>query len=198
MILKHIRQSLMMFIFFFVLLGIVYPVLITALAQVIFKEKANGSLITYDGKIVGSKLICQPINDPRFFWFRPSSTSDFPCNPLSSGGSNLGPTNKQLIKNVKSRIELLKSYDIDGPYPGDMILGSGSGLEPYISIKNAMLQAKRVSKYSGIPYQNIVSLINKYKEPKTFGIFGADKVNVMKLNMELLKWMKKDQHQKAY
>ena len=187
-----------LFVIFWILLGIIYPILVTIISQIMFPFQANGSLIKYDGKIIASKLICQPVNDPRFFWFRPSATSDYPCNPLSSGGSNIGPTNKALVKNIESRINILKKYNSNGPYPSDMILGSGSGLEPYISLQNALLQAKRVSKFSKIPYNDILKLIYKNLDNRTLSFIGAKRINVIKINLEILKWMKKGHYQKAY
>ncbi len=195
---KIVKNTAILFIIFWVILGFVYPLLITVLSQIFFSSKANGSLITYQGKPIASKLICQPINNPKFFWFRPSATSDYPCDPMASGGSNLGPTNKKLIKEIEDRINILKSYDLNGPYPSDMVMGSGSGLEPYISVENAVLQAQRVSKYSGISYEKLIKLIYKVAKPREFFVFGESRVNVVRLNLELLKWMKKDRSQKAY
>jgi K+-transporting ATPase ATPase C chain len=193
---KHVRNVIALFAMFWVLLGIVYPSSVTVLANLLFPFQAKGSLYELDGRVVASELICQPVIDPALFWFRPSATSNFPCNPLASGGSNIGPTNKKLVEDIRSRIELLKSYGISGPYPSDMVMDSGSGLEPYISLQNALLQAQRVSKYSGIPYEEIVELINRLKEG---GLFAEEeRINVIKLNMELLRWMRKDHFQKVY
>ncbi|MFP3254706.1 MAG: potassium-transporting ATPase subunit KdpC [Hydrogenobaculum sp.] len=195
---KSLKNVFLLFVICFVLLGILYPLAVTALAQILFPYQANGSLYKLNGKIVASKLICQPISDPGLFWPRPSSTASYPCNPLSSGGSNIGPTNKALVQNIKSRIEVLNSYGLKAPFPSDMLMGSGSGLEPYISLDNAIMQAKRVSKYANIPYEKLLKLIYKNLDNRTFGIFGEKRVNVVKLNMELLRWKKKDQFQKVY
>ena len=195
---KSLKNVFLLFVICFVLLGILYPLAVTALAQILFPYQANGSLYKLNGKIVASKLICQPISDPGLFWPRPSSTDSYPCNPLSSGGSNIGPTNKALVQNIKSRIEVLNSYGLKAPFPSDMLMGSGSGLEPYISLDNAIMQAKRVSKYANIPYEKLLKLIYKNLDNRTFGIFGEKRVNVVKLNMELLRWKKKDQFQKVY
>ncbi len=195
---KSLKNVVVLFVIFFILLGFLYPLAVTGLANILFPFQASGSLYKMDGKIVASKLICQPVSDPALFWPRPSSTSSYPCNPLSSGGSNIGPTNKELVKNIDSRIKVLSSYGLKAPFPSDMVMGSGSGLEPYISIENALMQAKRVSQYSNIPYEKLVKLIYKNVEGRTFGIFGEKRVNVVKLNMELLKWKKKDRFQKVY
>jgi len=195
---KSLKNVFLLFVICFVLLGILYPLAVTGLAQILFPYQANGSLYKLNGKIVASKLICQPISDPGLFWPRPSSTDSYPCNPLSSGGSNIGPTNKALVQNIKSRIEVLNSYGLKAPFPSDMLMGSGSGLEPYISLDNAIMQAKRVSKYANIPYEKLLKLIYKNLDNRTFGIFGEKRVNVVKLNMELLRWKKKDQFQKVY
>ncbi|HEK25358.1 MAG TPA: potassium-transporting ATPase subunit KdpC [Hydrogenobaculum sp.] len=195
---KSLKNVFLLFVIFFVLLGILYPVAVTGVAKLIFPYQASGSLYELNGKIVGSKLICQPVSDPGLFWPRPSSTSSYPCNPLSSGGSNIGPTNKQLVENIESRIKVLNSYGLEAPFPSDMVMGSGSGLESYISLENALMQAKRVSHYSGIPYEELLKMIYKNVDGRTFGIFGEKRVNVVKLNMELLEWKKKDQFQKVY
>jgi K+-transporting ATPase ATPase C chain len=198
MIAKNLKNVFLLFAIFFILLGILYPVAVTGVVKAIFPYQASGSLYKLNGKVVGSKLICQPVSDPALFWPRPSSTTSYPCNPLSSGGSNIGPTNKQLVKNIESRIKVLNSFGFNAPFPSDMVMGSGSGLEPYISLNNALMQAKRVSKYSNIPYEKLLKLIYKNLDNRTFGIFGEKRVNVVKLNMELLKWKKKDQFQKVY
>lgn len=198
MIAKNLKNIFLLFAIFFVLLGILYPVAVTGVAKAIFPYQASGSLYELNGKIIGSKLICQPISDPALFWPRPSSTASYPCNPLSSGGSNIGPTNKQLVQNMEARIKVLNSYGFEAPFPSDMVMGSGSGLEPYISLDNAIMQAKRVSKYSNIPYEKLLKMIYGNLDSRTFGIFGEKRVNVVKLNMELLRWKKKDQFQKVY
>jgi len=195
---KSLKNVFLLFLVFYVLLGFIYPLAVTGIAQLLFPFKANGSLYKLNEKIVASELICQPVSDPGLFWPRPSSTDSYPCNPLSSGGSNIGPTNKVLVENIKSIEKVLKHYGLEAPFPSDMVMDSGSGLEPYISLDNALMQAKRIAKYTNIPYEELVELINKNTEDRTFGIFGEKRVNVIKLNMELLKWKKKDQFQKAY
>lgn len=198
MSIKSLKNVVLLFVIFFILLGFLYPLAVTGVAKALFPFQASGSLYELNGKIVASKLICQPVSDPALFWPRPSSTSSYPCNPLSSGGSNIGPTNKLLVQNIESRIKILESYGMTPPFPSDMVMGSGSGLEPYISLANALMQAKRVSQYSNIPYKDVVNMIYKHIDWRTFGIFGKRRVNVVKLNMELLKWKKKGQFQKAY
>ncbi|GAB6078038.1 potassium-transporting ATPase subunit KdpC [Hydrogenobaculum acidophilum] len=195
---KSLKNVFLLFAIFFILLGIIYPISVTGIATLLFPYQASGSLYELNGKIVASKLICQPVSDPALFWPRPSSTASYPCNPLSSGGSNIGPTNKQLVENIESRIKVLNSYGLKAPFPSDMVMGSGSGLEPYISLENAVMQAKRVSKYANVPYEKLLKMIYKNADGKTFGIFGEKRVNVVKLNMELLRWKKKDQFQKVY
>src|SRR5215470_4765723 len=125
----HIRPALMLLVIFSVLTGLVYPAVVTGVAQLVFPRQANGSLIVKDGRVVGSSLIGQPFDDPKYFWSRPSATTPFPYNAGSSSGSNLSPTNPDLVKAVQSRVDALRAADPDakGPVPVDLVTASGSG-----------------------------------------------------------------------
>jgi len=156
-----LRPALVLLALLTVLTGVVYPLAITGLAQVAFHEKANGSLIAVDGKVVGSKLIGQPFDDPRYFWSRPSATSPFPYNANNSSGSNLGPTNPALVDAVKARVASLRAADPgnDAPVPVDLVTASGSGLDPHVSPAAAEFQAARVARVRGLALEAVRALV---------------------------------------
>ena len=170
-----------------VVTGVAYPLLITGIAQVAFKDQANGSLIVKDQKIVGSRLIGQPFSDPKYFWSRPSATSPMAYNGASSSGSNQGPTNPALKEAVEGRIKALRDAggDPQKPVPADLVTASGSGLDPHISPAAAEYQAARVAKARGLSEKVIKDLIEKNSEGRTFGILGEPRVNVLSLNLAL-------------
>src|SRR5215470_14437867 len=138
----HIRPALMLLVIFSVLTGLVYPAIVTGIAQLVFPRQANGSLIVKDGKVMGSSLIGQPFDDPKYFWGRPSATSPFPYNAAASSGSNQGPTNPDFIKAVQGRVDSLRVADPGNtaPVPVDLVTASGSGLDPHISPAAAFYQ----------------------------------------------------------
>lgn len=185
--LKQLKQAFLLLVVFSVLTGIVYPLVITALAQAIFPDKANGSLIYKDDKPVASSLIGQPFTDPKYFWSRPSATAPMPYNAAASSGSNLGPSNPDLIKNVKERINTLKKADPDNklPIPVDLVTSSASGLDPHISPAAAEYQAARVAKARGLDVESVKKTIATHTESRTLGLLGEPRVNVVELNMDL-------------
>ena len=184
---KHVRPALMCLILLTVLTGLIYPVIVTGIAQVLFPHQANGSLIVKDGKGVGSALIGQPFDDPKYFWSRPSATSPFPYNATSSSGSNLGPTNPDLQKQVQGRIDALRAADPGNraPVPVDLVTASGSGLDPDISPAAAFYQVRRVAKARGLTEDAVRSVVERHTEGRQFGLLGEPRVNVLKLNLAL-------------
>jgi K+-transporting ATPase ATPase C chain len=170
-----------------VVTGIVYPLVVTAIAQLVFPHKANGSLIISNGKTVGSSLIGQPFNNPRYFWPRPSATSPVPYNGDNSSGSNLGPLNPALIENVKTRIAKLKSADPENKMnvPVDLVTASGSGLDPDISLAAAEYQIPRIARERNIDKRRIRELIARYTQGRQLGVLGEPRVNVLELNLAL-------------
>lgn len=184
--LQVFRPAVVLLAFFTVLTGLVYPLAMTGVAQVLFPSAANGSLVVRDGKVVGSSLVCQPFDDPKFFWNRPSATGPVPCNGASSSGSNLGPTNPAQLDAVKGRADALRAADPSaGPPPADLVTASGSGLDPHVSPEAAYYQAPRVAQARGIPEDVVRALVQKRIEPRTLGLLGEPRVNVLLLNLDL-------------
>jgi K+-transporting ATPase ATPase C chain len=183
----HLRAATMILLLLTALTGFVYPVVVTGIAQLVFPHQAKGSLIVKDGKAVGSELIGQPFDDPKYFWGRPSATGPFPYNAGASSGSNLGPTNPDLLKAVADRAETLKKADPGNtaPVPVDLVTASGSGLDPHITRAAALYQVSRVSKARGIPEERLRQLIGEHTQGRQFGILGEPGVNVLKLNLSL-------------
>lgn len=184
---KKLRNLLILFGILFVIVGVIYPLLVTGVSNLFFSWRANGSLIHENGKIVGSTLIGQPFSAPNLFWSRPSSTPQFPYNALFSGGSNLGPTNKVLIGRVEKRVKFLEESGIQAPVPSALVLGSGSGLDPDITLQSALVQVPRISKATGIPESKLKELVESHFEGRTFGFMGAGRINVLELNLALIK-----------
>ncbi|MCI0380658.1 MAG: potassium-transporting ATPase subunit KdpC [Gemmataceae bacterium] len=167
--------------------GLVYPLLVTAVAQVVFPHRANGSLIEKDGKVVGSELIGQSFDDERYFWSRPSATSPVGYNAASSTGSNFGPTNPFQLDAVKQRVESLRKAhpDQSGPVPADLVTASASGLDPHISPAAAEYQVTRVAKARGLSEERVRQLVAKHTDGRTLGLLGEPRVNVLRLNLAL-------------
>jgi K+-transporting ATPase ATPase C chain len=185
--LSQLRPAIVSFVVLTVITGILYPFAVTAVAQVAFPVQANGSLILRNGQVVGSSLIGQPFDDPKFFWGRLSATSLFPYNAAASSGSNLGPTNKALTDEVQARIDALKAGapDNTAPIPVDLVTSSGSGLDPNISPAAAEYQVDRVAKARGMDPAKVRALVAGYTEGRQFFIFGEPRVNVLRLNLAL-------------
>ena len=182
-----IRPAVALFVLLSAVTGLLYPALVTGLAQAVFPAQAGGSLILRDGRPVGSSLIGQNFSDPKYFWGRPSATSPMPYNAANSGGSNLGPLNPALIDAVKGRLEALKAADPDNKavVPVDLVTASASGLDPHISVAAARYQAARVARVRGLPAEVVGQLIAEHTEDRLFGLFGEARVNVLELNLAL-------------
>jgi K+-transporting ATPase ATPase C chain len=167
--------------------GILYPLAVTGMAQVLFPRQANGSLIDRDGKILGSELIGQSFDDPKYFWGRPSATAGFPYNAAASSGSNLGPSNPALKDVVEARIAALRAADPGNtqPIPVDLVTASASGLDPHISLAAALYQVPRVARLRGLAESAVLDLVGRYTAGRQFGFFGEPRVNVLLLNLAL-------------
>jgi potassium-transporting ATPase KdpC subunit len=193
MILRQVRPAFLILLVFTVITGVIYPLAVTGIAQVIFPHQANGSLITINGKTYGSQLIGQQFDDPKYFWGRISETGDFPYNAFNadtltgSSGSNFGPLNPALTKMVQDRIDALKAADPTNtaPIPVDLVTSSGSGLDPHISIAAALYQVHRVATARGLSEADVKSLVDKYTQGRQFGFLGEPTVNVLELNLAL-------------
>lgn len=177
----------MIFLALSLLTGVLYPLLVTVIAQGLFPRQATGSLLFQDGKPCGSTLVGQPFSDPKYFWGRPSATSSFPYNASASSGSNIGPTNGILRQQVLERIEVFHKFDLANrsPLPVDLVTSSASGLDPHISIAGAKYQVHRIARLRDIPEDQLVELVDKHKQDRFLGVIGEPVVNVLALNMEL-------------
>jgi K+-transporting ATPase ATPase C chain len=168
-----------------VLLGIVYPLVVTALAQLMFPRQANGELIQVGGKLAGSHLIGQPFTAPGYFYSRPSAAGAAGYDPTASGGSNLGPTNKMLLDRVSASVKSLQPTNPNAPIPADLVTTSGSGLDPHISPASAEFQVSRVAHERGMSEQDVRALVQKHTEGRQFGVLGEPHVNVLDLNLDM-------------
>jgi K+-transporting ATPase ATPase C chain len=185
--LRQIRPAVVLLLLFTLLTGVVYPVAVTGLAWALFPGAARGSLIVKDGRAIGSHLIGQPFDDPKYFWGRPSATSPYPYNAGSSSGSNLGPLNPALADAVKSRVEAFRVADPSeqSPIPIDLVTTSASGLDPHISPAAAVYQVRRVAAARGLGDEVVRALVDRHIEPRTLGVLGEPRVNVLLLNLAL-------------
>jgi len=182
-----LRPAVTLFAILTVLTGVIYPLAVTGIGQLLFAHEANGSLVTVNGKPVGSELIGQPFSTPGHFWSRPSATGPQAYNATASSGSNLGPLNPALTDAVKARIAALRAADPgnDKPVPIDLVTASGSGLDPEISLAAAYYQAARVAKARSLSVDKVQALIAQHAARPWLGIFGEPRVNVLKLNLAL-------------
>jgi K+-transporting ATPase ATPase C chain len=192
-LIAQVRPALVALLVLTLITGVVYPLVVTGIAQVAFPVQANGSLIVADGQARGSTLIGQPFEEPRYFWSRLSATGVHPYNAFNadalagSSGSNLGPLNPALAEAVQARIDALEAADpqATGPIPVDLITASGSGLDPHISPAAAAYQVRRVAQARGIGEDQVRQLVTQYTEGRLLGIFGEPRVNVLQLNLAL-------------
>ncbi|SAL02446.1 potassium-transporting ATPase subunit C [Caballeronia fortuita] len=182
-----LRAALVLLVALSVVTGLIYPAVVTAIGQAAFAHQANGSLIERDGKTVGSEIIGQQFDAPRYFWGRLSATTPNPYNAGNSSGSNLGPTNPALADEIKGRIDALHAADPDNaaPVPVDLVTSSGSGLDPEISPAAAAYQVARVAKARGMPAAQVEALVAQATSGPQFGVLGEPRVNVLKLNLAL-------------
>jgi K+-transporting ATPase ATPase C chain len=182
-----LRPLLVLFVLLTVLTGLVYPLIVTGIGKAVFPKQVSGSLVLRDGKAVGSSLIGQSFQEPKYFWGRISATSPMPNNGAASSGSNLGPTNPALIDAVRGRIAALKAADPDNslPIPVDLVTASASGLDPHVSPAAALYQVARVARSRDMDAAKVRELVLAHVEPPQWGIFGEARVNVLLLNLTL-------------
>jgi len=194
--LRQIRPAIVLLVLMTVLTGLVYPLGMTGIARVLFPRQAAGSLVETDGKVVGSSLIGQNFSDPRYFWGRPSATTDTdpndatktvpaPYNAANSVGSNLGPTSKTLVERVTGDADKLRADNPNAAVPVDLVTTSASGLDPHITPAAAEYQVLRVAKVRNLAQDKVRALVADATEGRTLGILGEPRVNVLKLNMAL-------------
>lgn len=183
---RNFLNNLKMFLWLSFITGIVYPLLITGLAQLILKPQAEGNFILKKNKVIGSSLIGQKFESNHYFWGRPSAVD---YNPLPSGGSNFGPTSMALKTAVEERKQKIEKWSKKMSIPSELLFASGSGLDPHITPKTALFQVDRIVQARAVHSQNakevITNLISKFTEPRTFGFLGEPRVNVLKLNLAL-------------
>jgi K+-transporting ATPase ATPase A chain len=187
MIKKQIKPALVLFFVLTILLGVIYPLVVTGIAQVIFPVQSNGNVLEHNGNVVGSAMVGQPFTSAKYFWGRPSATSPVPYNAGASSGSNLGPNNPALTDAVKARTDALHAADPTNTQliPVDLVTASGSGLDPDISIAAAQYQVSRIARERNLNEQDVQALVAQHTEPRQFGIFGEPRVNVLSLNLAL-------------
>ena len=183
---QTLRKAIVLFLALTVVVGILYPLAVTGLAMLVFPEQSSGSLIyDRDGRLAGSRLIGQPFADPGHFWSRPSATSDPPYNSLASGGSNLGPTNADLLRQFRERVEKLRASGMQGPIPADLVMASGSGLDPDITLEAALAQIPRIARVRHLPEAELRGLVLRQARGKPWNPLGVPRVNVLELNLRL-------------
>jgi K+-transporting ATPase ATPase C chain len=183
---KDIKPAILLFIIFTIICGGIYPAIVTGVAYALFPKQAAGSLITdKSGKELGSTLIGQPFADAKYFWPRPSASTDFGYNSMASGGSNSGPTNPDYLKTVGDRVKALRDTGVTGPVPADLVQASASGLDPHVTPESALLQIPRVARARGVSETVVVKAVTRAIEERQLGFLGAPRVNVLVLNLEM-------------
>jgi len=184
---KQIKPALLILATFTVIAGVLYPLVITAIGQIVFPRRADGSIVFRNGKPVGSSLIGQEFSDPKYFWGRLSATSPTGYNPLPSSGSNFGPLNPALREQVEKRVKRLQSADPQNKslIPVDLVTASASGLDPHVSVAGALYQVPRVARVRGVSQEQIIALVKEYTTGRLAGVFGEPVVNVLQLNIAL-------------
>lgn len=182
-----IRPAISLFILLAILVGVIYPLIVTGLGDVLFPHQVHGSLLSKNGQVIGSALIGQNFTSPGYFWGRPSATDDFPYNPLSSRGSQFGPSNPLLIQTVAARVALLRKFSSNPrqPAPVDLVTASASGLDPEISLAAALYQTDRIARIRHLPVEKLDKLVDTVAEKRQLGLLGEPRVNVLKLNLAL-------------
>jgi len=184
----QLRSAAILLALLTVLTGVIYPLVVTGIAQVAFHHQANGSLIEQkDDKCLGSELIGQPFDEPGYFWGRLSATASFSYNAAASSGSNYGPLNQALLDGIQKRIDALKAADPENtqPIPVDLVTYSASGLDPHISVAAALYQVPRVARQRGLSQTQVLAQVNHFTQGRQFGILGEPRVNVLLLNQAL-------------
>jgi len=181
---RNLMTALRMTLVTTILLGLIYPFLITALSKTFFKDKANGQLVTKNGVVVGSRIIAQPFTGAAYFHPRPSAAGNG-YDPTNSGATNYGPTNQKLIDRIKSDVATLQAENPGKPIPVDMVTTSGSGLDPHISPAAAGFQIPRVARARSMSQSDVAKLIGEHTEGRQFGFLGEPRVNVLELNLAL-------------
>ena len=181
---QHIRPAIGALIVLTLLTGVVYPAIVTAVAQVAFPNQANGSFITVDGRTVGSSLIGQAFEDPRYLWGRPSAAGAG-YDGMASGGSNLGPTSQVLIDRIGAEVDRLREANGDAPIPVDLVTASASGLDPHISPEAAEYQVARIASARGMAEDEVRAVIERHTDEPMLAFLGQSTVNVLKVNLDL-------------
>jgi len=182
-----LRPALVTFAALALLTGLAYPLAMTGFGRLCFRQQAGGSLIVQNGRVVGSRLIAQDTEDPRYFWGRLSATGPFPTNAANSGGSNLAPSNPELAKAAERRIQALRKADPGNAalVPADLVTASGSGLDPHISPAAVAFQVARVARIRALPLSTVQALVKRHTQDRTLGLLGEPRVNVLELNLSL-------------
>ncbi len=184
---QQILPGLRIKLFLTVMLGVVYPLALTGISQVLFPHRANGSLVTENGRVIGSELLGQSFQQPKYFQPRPSAAGNDGYDATASGGSNFGPTSQKLADRVNASVQKFRKENPDytAPIPADLLTASASGLDPHISPASAIAQAARISKVRGVEQADVLNIVTRYTEQPDLGILGEPRVNVLNLNRAL-------------